>query len=86
MDVFYCEEAQDDVIDAAYITALQIHEAEPPGDILIFLSGQEDIEALAELLKECPIPKNGKRVSKQVSTRAMTALSPIFAPPLVVSL
>ncbi len=31
----------------------QIHEAEPlPGDILVFLSGQEDIEALAQLLEE----------------------------------
>lgn len=31
----------------------QIHESEPlPGDILVFLSGQEDIEALAQLLEE----------------------------------
>lgn len=31
----------------------QIHEWEPlPGDILVFLSGQEDIEALAQLLEE----------------------------------
>lgn len=31
----------------------QVHESEPlPGDILVFLSGQEDIEALAQLLEE----------------------------------
>lgn len=53
VDVYYCEEAQEDVIDAACLTTLQIHESEPlPGDILVFLSGQEDIEALAELLNE----------------------------------
>lgn len=53
VDVYYCNEAQEDSIDAACLTVLQIHESEPlPGDILVFLSGQEDIEALAELLNE----------------------------------
>lgn len=53
VDVYYCHEAQEDSIDAACLTVLQIHESEPlPGDILVFLSGQEDIEALAELLNE----------------------------------
>jgi len=53
VDIYYCDEAQEDSIDAACLTVLQIHESEPlPGDILVFLSGQEDIEALAELLNE----------------------------------
>lgn len=53
VEVYYCEEAQEDSIDAACLAVLQIHESEPlPGDILVFLSGQEDIEALAELLSE----------------------------------
>lgn len=35
------------------LTNKQIHEAEPlPGDILVFLAGQEDIEALTQLLEE----------------------------------
>lgn len=51
--VYYCHEAQEDSIDAACLTVLQIHDSEPvPGDILVFLAGQEDIEALAELLNE----------------------------------
>jgi HrpA-like RNA helicase len=31
---------------------LQIHEEEKPGDVLVFLPGQEDIEAVADLLRE----------------------------------
>jgi HrpA-like RNA helicase len=37
----------------------QIHEAEPPGDVLVFLPGQEDIEALTELLNEYTPPDDG---------------------------
>ena len=33
------------------ITAHQIHATQPPGDVLIFLTGQEEIEAAEELLK-----------------------------------
>ena len=38
-------------MDAAVITALQIHATQPAGDVLIFLTGQEEIEAAEELLK-----------------------------------
>lgn len=42
---------QANYLDAAVITALQIHATQPAGDILIFLTGQEEIEAAEELLK-----------------------------------
>lgn len=32
--------------------ALQIHLSHPPGDILIFMTGQEDIETTCEVRKE----------------------------------
>eukprot|EP00951_Prasinocladus_malaysianus_P035943 scaffold374517_cov27-Prasinocladus_malaysianus.AAC.1 len=41
-----------DYLDACVVTALQIHVTQPPGDVLIFLSGQEEIEACEELLKQ----------------------------------
>lgn len=42
-----------DLIQSIPAPLPQIHESEPlPGDILVFLSGQEDIEALAQLLEE----------------------------------
>lgn len=44
---------QDDYLDACLVTCLQIHEeAEGDGDVLVFLPGQEDIEALSQLLRE----------------------------------
>ena len=32
--------------------AIQVHISTPPGDILIFMTGQEDIEATCLLLKD----------------------------------
>ncbi|KAL3904987.1 MAG: hypothetical protein SGILL_009858, partial [Bacillariaceae sp.] len=52
VQIVYTPEVQDDYIDAALGTALQIHyEMEEDGDILIFLPGQEEIEDLSQLLK-----------------------------------
>ena len=42
---------QANYLEAAVITALQIHATQPAGDVLIFLTGQEEIEAAEELLK-----------------------------------
>lgn len=36
-------------MDAAVKQALQIHLSSPPGDILIFMTGQEDIETTCEV-------------------------------------
>lgn len=43
---------QADYLAAAVVTTLQIHTTQPPGDVLIFLTGQEEIEAAEELLKQ----------------------------------
>eukprot|EP00611_Tribonema_gayanum_P011777 TRINITY_DN2211_c2_g1_i5.p1 TRINITY_DN2211_c2_g1~~TRINITY_DN2211_c2_g1_i5.p1 ORF type:complete len:555 (-),score=234.15 TRINITY_DN2211_c2_g1_i5:58-1722(-) len=45
-------ERQEDYVDAAVKQALQIHLSHGPGDILIFMTGQEDIEATCEVLAE----------------------------------
>lgn len=51
VEVLYLRNAERDIIDAALSCILQIHVDEPPeGDILVFLPGQEDIEALAAIL------------------------------------
>ena len=42
----------EDYVDAAVKQALTIHLSFPPGDILIFMTGQEDIEATCEILAE----------------------------------
>ena len=52
VQIVYTKEPQDDYLDSALVTALQIHHnAEEDGDILIFLPGQEEITDLATLLK-----------------------------------
>ncbi|KAJ1964197.1 ATP-dependent RNA helicase [Dipsacomyces acuminosporus] len=51
---YYTTAPQADYLDAAHLTALQIHTETPgdSGDILVFLSGQEDIENVERLLRE----------------------------------
>ena len=48
--VFYTQHAHADFVDAALLACLAVHEREPPGDVLVFLPGQDDIEALARAL------------------------------------
>ncbi|CAM9423081.1 unnamed protein product, partial [Hapterophycus canaliculatus] len=53
VDVMYATEDQDDYLDACLVTCLQIHEEEKgDGDVLVFLPGQDDIEALSQLLRD----------------------------------
>lgn len=52
VDVYYTKAPEADYVDAACVTVLQIHASQPPGDILVFLTGQDEIEAADELLRE----------------------------------
>jgi HrpA-like RNA helicase len=54
VDLFYTVKTQPDYLDSALVTVLQIHlEAKQDnGSILVFLTGQEDIETLETLLEE----------------------------------
>merc|ERR1719383_1200774 len=50
--VLYTKEAETDYLDASLITVMQIHLTEPPGDVLLFLTGQEEIDTACEILYE----------------------------------
>ncbi|RMX64755.1 hypothetical protein DD238_006322 [Peronospora effusa] len=54
VDVFYTAKTQRDYLDSALVAVLQIHldEKTNNGSILVFLTGQEDIETLETLLEE----------------------------------
>ena len=52
MEVLYTKAPESDYLDAALITVMQIHLTEPEGDILLFLTGQEEIDSAAEILFE----------------------------------
>ncbi|DAA73014.1 TPA_exp: Uncharacterized protein A8136_4939 [Trichophyton benhamiae CBS 112371] len=44
VEIFYTPEPEQDYVEAAIRTVLQIHATEPEGDILLFLTGEEEIE------------------------------------------
>ena len=52
VDIYYTKAPEADYIDACVVTVLQIHVTQPLGDILVFLTGQEEIETAQELLTE----------------------------------
>ncbi|CAF0887126.1 unnamed protein product [Adineta ricciae] len=52
VDIYYTKAPEADYIDAAVVTVLQIHVTQPLGDILVFLTGQEEIESSNEMLLE----------------------------------
>uniref|UniRef100_M4AFU2 Pre-mRNA-splicing factor ATP-dependent RNA helicase DHX16 n=1 Tax=Xiphophorus maculatus TaxID=8083 RepID=M4AFU2_XIPMA len=52
VDIFYTKAPEADYLDACVVSVLQIHVTQPPGDILVFLTGQEEIEACCEMLQE----------------------------------
>jgi ATP-dependent RNA helicase DHX8/PRP22 len=48
----YTAEPEEDYLDAALLTVLQVHTEEAAGDVLVFLTGQEEIDAMVRLLAE----------------------------------
>ncbi|XP_050840346.1 pre-mRNA-splicing factor ATP-dependent RNA helicase DHX16 isoform X13 [Serinus canaria] len=52
VDIYYTKAPEADYLEACVVSVLQIHVTQPPGDILVFLTGQEEIEACVELLQE----------------------------------
>nr|MBE5726289.1 lethal (2) 37Cb [Cucujiformia] len=52
VDIYYTKAPEADYVDACVISVLQIHATQPLGDILVFLTGQEEIESCQELLTD----------------------------------
>ena len=53
VDMLYTKAPEADYLDAAVVTVLQIHITQPlPGDVLVFLTGQEEIETAVEVLTQ----------------------------------
>ncbi|KAK4486399.1 hypothetical protein RD792_009073 [Penstemon davidsonii] len=73
VEIHYTKAPEADYLDAAIVTALQIHVTQPPGDgdILIFLTGQEEIETAKEILKH--------RTSELGTKIAELIICPIYA-------
>lgn len=52
VEILYTQEPEMDYLSAALDSVLQIHVSEPPGDILVFLTGQDEIDTSCEVLYE----------------------------------
>ncbi|KAM6490757.1 P-loop containing nucleoside triphosphate hydrolase protein [Amanita muscaria] len=52
VETLYTKDPESDYMDASLITVMQIHLSEPPGDVLLFLTGQEEIDTACEILFE----------------------------------
>lgn len=52
VDILYTPQPEANYLHAAITTVFQIHTTQPKGDILVFFTGQEEIEAAAENLEE----------------------------------
>jgi pre-mRNA-splicing factor ATP-dependent RNA helicase DHX16 len=63
VDIMYTKAPEADYIDACAVTVLQVHLTQPTGDILVFLTGQEEIENLELVLNE-RVRKLGSKVGE----------------------
>jgi pre-mRNA-splicing factor ATP-dependent RNA helicase DHX38/PRP16 len=52
VDIQYSRSPCEDYVDSAVRQVLAIHVSQPKGDILVFMTGQEDIEVTCELVEE----------------------------------
>jgi len=53
VDILYTKAPEADYLDAVVVTVLQIHITQPlPGDVLVFLTGQDEIETAVEILNQ----------------------------------
>jgi pre-mRNA-splicing factor ATP-dependent RNA helicase DHX38/PRP16 len=52
VEKYYSKVSVEDYVEAAVKQALTIHLSNPSGDILIFMTGQEDIEATCQVIAE----------------------------------
>ncbi|KAI0344289.1 P-loop containing nucleoside triphosphate hydrolase protein [Trametopsis cervina] len=70
VEVFHAKSPCEDYVDSAVKQVLQIHLSLPPGDILVFMTGQEDIEITCQVVNE--------RLS-QLDEPAPLAVLPIYS-------
>jgi ATP-dependent RNA helicase DHX8/PRP22 len=52
VETLYAKDPETDYLNTALITVMLIHLSEPPGDIILFLTGQEEIDTACEILFE----------------------------------
>lgn len=75
VEVMYTPRPVTDYLRASIETVVQIHKDEAPGDILLFLTGEEEIEQACFQIKE-DVKKLGKEVGKMMVVPLYSSLPP----------
>lgn len=65
VDIYYTKAPEADYIEATVVSCMQIHVTQPLGDILVFLTGQEEIEKVCEDLTE-RVRKLGTKIKELI--------------------
>lgn len=52
VEIFFAKNTVEDYVDAAVKQTIQLHLGAPDGDVLVFMPGQEDIDATCDLIKD----------------------------------
>ncbi|KAJ4472706.1 P-loop containing nucleoside triphosphate hydrolase protein [Lentinula lateritia] len=82
--IYHSSQGQIDYVDAAMRTFYQIHTDYPPGDVLIFLPGQEDIESLERTIemyaKQLPQDSLSVLICPMYAAQAAGQNSKVFLP------
>ncbi|XKL60434.1 hypothetical protein PGB90_007491 [Kerria lacca] len=65
VEIYYTKAPEADYVDACVISILQIHLTQPLGDVLVFLTGQEEIETCHESLQE-KMKKLGSQIKELI--------------------
>uniref|UniRef100_A0A7N2LQJ9 RNA helicase n=1 Tax=Quercus lobata TaxID=97700 RepID=A0A7N2LQJ9_QUELO len=74
VQIHFAEEPVSDYVQGVVSTVLSIHNQEPMGDILVFLTGQDDIDTAVKLLNE-EAQSNGKKSSGLIVLPLYSGLS-----------
>lgn len=85
MEIFYTPEPERDYLEAAIRTAVQIHLCEEPGDMLLFLTGEQEIEDACKRIQS-QVASMGDEVPEIKCLPLYSSLPPekqqkIFQPP-----
>jgi pre-mRNA-splicing factor ATP-dependent RNA helicase DHX15/PRP43 len=83
VEIFYKAEPVKSYVESAILTTLQIHQFEGPGDILVFLTGEQEIEQACDEIRRSAAELSGKDLPELVvyplySTLTLTQQRKIF--------
>lgn len=76
VEIFYTAKPERNYVEAAIRTTLKIHQCEGPGDILVFLTGEAEIEQACEEIRASAAEMTGKDTPELVVYPLYSSLTP----------